>query len=129
MSKTQQLREQMQEHLANLDADGVPKNLERIARIHWELNRPKMFAAMTKAGTLDQRIKEAVEATRQMMASMVKSGMRPWEAWEEAREAAILLPEEAEAEEPEDDVEREMREDFEMMQESRNLRAKLAARR
>lgn len=128
MSKTR-MREEMQEQLANLDKDGVPKNLERIARIHWELHRPKMVAEMTKAGTLDQRIKEAVESTQQTMAQMVRSGMRPWEAWEEAREQAILLPEEAGEEEPEDDEEREMRELFEIGEEARTLMRKLAARR
>lgn len=119
----------MEALLGDIDQDGVPKNLEKVTKTHWELHRPTMVAEMIKAGTLDQRINEAVDATLEMMAAMVKSGMRPWEAWEEARGQAILLPEETADDEPESDEEREMREDFELLQESRNLRAKLAARR
>lgn len=40
---------------------------QREAREHWEENRPKMFAAMVKAGTLDQELAAAEEETATLL--------------------------------------------------------------
>ena len=127
MNRMQSLREKMARLIQDQDKDGVPKNLAEIALTHWEMHRPLMFAKMKKDGTLQAKANEAEKSTRESMAAMIEAGMKPWEAWEEAREYAILLPEE-ETEEPEDEVEREMREDFEMIMEGRRLIQQVKAR-
>jgi len=123
MNRTEQLREKLLNWPK--DSQGVPTNLEALALTHWELHRPQMFDQLKKAGTLEARAKEAAQSTKEMMESMVSSGMRPWEAWEEVREQAMLLPESESPDEPEDDEDKARRELFELTMETNRLTSKV----
>lgn len=66
------------------------------AREHWKEHRPKMFARLTKAGTLEQALTEAAEATAAAMRLLTTQGATQDEAWEATRELHLFPPEEPE---------------------------------
>lgn len=64
------------------------------AREHWKEHRPKMFKELQQQGLLEQRLREAAEATSQEMQKLMAQGFRHHEAWEATRETFLFLPEE-----------------------------------
>ena len=66
------------------------------AREHWKEHRPKMFARLTKGGTLDKALTEAAEATSQGMQALMAQGATWQEAWEQTRELYLFPAEEPE---------------------------------
>lgn len=69
------------------------------ARAHWKEHLPKMFARLTKAGTLETALTEAAQATSQGMRALTTQGATQTEAWEQVREQYLFLPEEPAPEE------------------------------
>lgn len=66
------------------------------ARDHWKEHLPKMYARLEKAGTLEQALTEAADATAAGMRVLVTQGATQQEAWEQVRERYLFLPEEPE---------------------------------
>lgn len=56
------------------------------AREHWKQNRPKMYAQMLEAGTLEQRLDEAVEAFNDAESDLIERNVPADEA------GSLLLP-------------------------------------
>jgi len=71
-----------------------------MAEEHWRQHRPRMVAAMERAGTLHQMLQEAEEKTKDEMDTirwqLIQQGLTPQQAhdraWELVREKYILLP-------------------------------------
>jgi hypothetical protein len=61
---------------------------------HWQEHRPKMFAALVKAGTLDKAMDEALAATREAEHALWKQGMTSEEAWRVVQNDFLFLPDE-----------------------------------
>ena len=77
-----------------------------LAREHWKEHLPAMFARLEKAGTLEQSLQEAADATAAEMRQWVEMGATQTEAWEAVRQNHLLLaPEEDELAEPLEDAE------------------------
>ena len=66
------------------------------AREHWQEHRPRMFARLVKAGTLEQALTEAAEATAAAIRALTTQGATLDEAWEATREQYLFPPEEPE---------------------------------
>ena len=62
------------------------------AKAHWKEHRPKMYAELEKAGTLDDRAQKASDQTRDDLASAIEDGMDYFAAWEMLRERYLFLP-------------------------------------
>lgn len=70
-----------------------PSMWKEEARKHWAEHRPKMFKQMQEAGTLEQRLDEAVEETeRELYDLLCGQGVPLNSAWEMVRENHLLLP-------------------------------------
>ena len=70
------------------------------ARQHWKEFQPAKFKRLQEAGTLDQELKLAAQATADEMATLRKQGATELEAWEMVREQHLFPPEEADSREP-----------------------------
>ena len=64
------------------------------AKDHWKRHRPKMYAEMEKAGTLDQQAEKAAENARNECYSAVENGMDPHEPESTARQNHLFPPDE-----------------------------------
>lgn len=64
------------------------------AREHWQENLPKTFARLKTAGTLQQALTEAADATARDLENLMGQGFNYQEAWEQVRETHLFLPEE-----------------------------------
>lgn len=67
------------------------------AREHWEKNQPQKFDSLNKAGTLDKALREAAEATQEVMETLQAQGLDWHQSWEMVRELYLFPPAEAEA--------------------------------
>lgn len=76
------------------------KNWISQAREHWKEHNPTYFRELNKAGKLGTALKEAAERTHQEMSDLEAQGYSNQEAWEMTREKYLLLPEEAQKDEP-----------------------------
>lgn len=75
------------------------RNWIRMARAHWREHLPKKYAALEKAGKLDQALKDAAEQTYLEVDQLEQSGYQPDEAWQMVRETYLLPPPESELQE------------------------------
>jgi len=64
------------------------------AKEHWKQCRPKMYAELEKAGTLDEAAQRAADQTREDLHSAIENGMDYYAAWEMLRERYLFLPDE-----------------------------------
>jgi hypothetical protein len=64
------------------------------AKDHWKRHRPKMYADLEKAGTLDQQAEKTAENARNEFHLSVENGMDPHEAWSSARQNHLFPPDE-----------------------------------
>lgn len=69
------------------------------AREHWREHQPKRFKQLKAQGILNQKLREAADATAQEMQTLVGQGFSQLEAWEMTREQYLFPPEEAGASE------------------------------
>lgn len=70
------------------------------ARRHWKEFQPEKYARLMAAGTLNQELEAAAEATQEQMATLLAQGFNQQEAWEQVREQFLFPPEESESESP-----------------------------
>lgn len=70
------------------------------ARVHLKEHRPQAFARLQAAGTLEQHLRQAAEATSHEMRTLMDQGATWQEAWELVREQHLFPPAEAGAEAP-----------------------------
>ena len=75
------------------------RNWIRMARNHWQEHQPKKFAALQKAGKLDEALQAAANQTYLEVSQLEESGYQPDEAFQMVREQYLLPPPES-AEEP-----------------------------
>ena len=68
---------------------------------HWREWRPRAFQAMLKAGTLNREVQQASKEAARQVASLMESGLQLHEAEEIVLPDLILLPPEAETDQPE----------------------------
>lgn len=68
------------------------QNWKDQARSHWQAFLPDKTARLTKAGTLEAALDEAVEQTFAEVSQLEDSGTAPDEAWQMVREKYLLLP-------------------------------------
>ena len=66
------------------------------AREHWKEHLPKMYARLKKAGTLEQELTKAADATAAQMQHLMARGFPHQDAWEMSREQYLFRPEEPE---------------------------------
>jgi hypothetical protein len=64
------------------------------AKDHWKRHRPKMYAELEKAGTLDSLAQKAADNANNEFYSAVENGMDPYEAESEARKNHLFPPDE-----------------------------------
>lgn len=62
------------------------------AKAHWKEHRPRMYAELQKAGTLDEQAEKAAAQTREELYSAIEDGMDYYDAWEMLRERYLFLP-------------------------------------
>ena len=62
------------------------------AKAHWKEHRPKMYAELQSAGTLDQQAENAAKQTQEELASAIENGLDHQAAWEMVRENHLFLP-------------------------------------
>ena len=62
------------------------------AKEHWKEHRPRMYAELEKAGTLDEAAEKAATQTKDDLASAIEGGMDYYAAWEMLRERYLFLP-------------------------------------
>jgi hypothetical protein len=62
------------------------------AKAHWKEHRPKMYAELEKAGTLDEAAQRASDQTKDEFCQAIEDGMSPDGAWEAVRENHLFLP-------------------------------------
>ncbi len=67
-------------------------------KAHWRKYRPRMYAELKRAGTLDEAVWQAQEQTGEAMYQLVVEKKVPHDqAWEMIREEWAFLPEEDDA--------------------------------
>lgn len=64
------------------------------AKAHWKEYRPKMYAELEKAGTLDEEAQKASDQTEEEYCQAIEDGMSPDGAWEMLRERYLFPPSE-----------------------------------
>ena len=64
------------------------------ARSHWQEHLPLMYARLKKAGTLEQALTDAADATAAAMRALTAQGVPQQDAWEQTRETYLFPPEE-----------------------------------
>ena len=64
------------------------------ARQHWKEFQPEKYARLMAAGTLNQELEAAAEATQEQMQTLLGQGFNRQEAWEQVREQYLFPPEE-----------------------------------
>ena len=64
------------------------------ARQHWKEFQPEKYARLMAAGTLNQELEAAAEATQEQMQTLFGQGFIQQEAWEQVREQYLFPPEE-----------------------------------
>jgi hypothetical protein len=62
------------------------------AKAHWKEHRPRMYAELEKAGTLDEAAERAAKQTKEEYVDAIYNGMSPDGAWEAVRENHLFLP-------------------------------------
>ena len=62
------------------------------ARAHLKEHRPQALARLQAAGTLEQHLREAAEATSREMQTLMRQGANWQEAWEMVREQHLFPP-------------------------------------
>jgi hypothetical protein len=62
------------------------------AKAHWKEHRPRMYAELEKAGTLDEAAEKAATQTKDDLGSAIEDGMDYYAAWEMLRERYLFLP-------------------------------------
>jgi hypothetical protein len=62
------------------------------AKAHWKEHRPRMYAELEKAGTLDEAAEKAATQTKDDLCSAIEDGMDYYAAWEMLRERYLFLP-------------------------------------
>lgn len=70
------------------------EKLIQIITTHWRKHLPRMCAQLEVGGTLQSRIEQAAQDTRQAMDQLIREGYSEFAAWQETRtEFAILSAE------------------------------------
>lgn len=68
------------------------EKLTEIITSHWRKHLPKMYAQLQAEGTLQERIKQVANDTRQVMEQLIGEGYSEFTAWQETRTEYAILP-------------------------------------